>query len=306
VKKILLTDVTMRDGLQMQTHVMDVGAKLELFEALWALNFERYEITSFVNPKWVPQFQNSDEFLGVLLKKHSIDPAKLMGFVPNTKGLDRLLAYPIGWVSSFVALSETFHKKNVNQSIQETIDDLAVMIAKAHAAKRKVRVYLSTVFGCPYEGVIAEFQRDQVFEAVARLKPDEIALSDTIGVAIPLEIAGALKALSQYHPQEATALHLHNTYGLGLAGVHQAITLGVDKIDGATGGIGGCPYAKGASGNLATEEVVYARARLEGGEFPVKAFEKVWSLLKAQGVPMTSHLAEIWDKGAEPWQSTNY
>ncbi len=224
-----------------------------------------------------------------------------MAFVPNERGLERLLAFPIEWASVFVATSETFNKKNVNQSISETLQALEPVVAKARAAGRKIRIYVSTTFGCPFEGRISPEKTREVLKKVVALGPDEIALSDTIGVARPNDIQWVTAEFRTWFPQEKTALHLHNTYGLALACAHTAYQLGIRQFDGTTGGIGGCPYAKGATGNVALEELAYSFR--EEAEIPAEKFSHMLSvgeyLKKDLGIQTHSQLIAIRDRGGE-------
>jgi hydroxymethylglutaryl-CoA lyase len=293
---IEVTDVTLRDGIQMEGRSVSVAAKLDLLDRLSACGYARLEVTSFVNPKWVPQFADADEFARALVGKKNLP--ELMAFIPNAKGFERMKAYPvIGWAGAFVATSEAFNKKNVNMSVGDSLRGLEATVKAVHAEKRRVRVYISTVFGCPYQGEISSAERAKVFRAVAAMNPDEIAVSDTIGVATPKLVRVVLQELEGVFPREKTALHLHNTYGMGLASVMAGYECGVRKFDGATGGIGGCPYAKGASGNVASDELLYAFFRSGEAKFPAPAVGRALDGLRELGMDLKSHLAEIRAKG---------
>ncbi len=293
---VRITDVTLRDGLQQEAFLVN-AKKAKLMSRLVACGYDRLEITSFANPKWVPQFQQAEEFCAQVLANPTGLP-ELMAFVPNSRGLERLLAFPIPWVSFFVSVSETFNRKNVNQSIAETLTEAAKVIQSARAAGRKIRLYVSTVFGCPYEKAIADSQWQSVLGEAARLGADEIALSDTIGVALPSQVERVLGHFKKEFPIERTALHLHDTYGLALAGVLAGYRMGVRSFDGSSGGVGGCPYAKGASGNLATEKLAYAFYR-EGGlaRFPEAAIRSLLEWLGQEGLGLSSSIADIFKKG---------
>jgi hydroxymethylglutaryl-CoA lyase len=296
--KIQFTDVTLRDGLQAEAKIIPTEAKVKLFEKLLRCGYSRLEITSFVSPKWIPQFAENDDFCRAVLAKPT-PGAQVMAFVPNERGLDRLLAYDIPWVSCFTATSETFNKKNINLTIDQTIDSLAKVVSRAHAAGRKVRLYLSTVFGCPYEGDIHPDRVVAVFKKLSDLNPDEIALGDTIGVATPDRVRDLLKRTSLLFPVVKTALHFHNTYGLALACALTAIDEGVTLFDGSTGGIGGCPYAKGATGNVPLELLAYGFFRSEKMA-PFDAgpvFEVCDYLERDLGLPLHSPLYDIRRRG---------
>lgn len=289
-----LTDVTLRDGLQMESVPVSLENKLNLFDKLVACGYSRLEVTSFVNPKWVPQFQDADTFLKSISLRSQIP---MMAFVPNLRGLERFLNHPIPWVSTFIATSESFQKKNVNASIGETLQELKAMVQICRRESRKVRVYLSTVFGCPYEGKIEIAKVISLVKQIADLGPDEIALSDTIGVAVPSQVNEILSKVIALFPVSQIALHFHNTYGLGLPSAQAGYALGIRKFDGTTGGIGGCPYAKGATGNLATEELQYLFYRQGAmATFPKPAMEDALQFL-AKHVKVNSHIHDILVKG---------
>ncbi len=293
---VRLTDVTLRDGLQMEAFLPN-SKKAELLRLLVPCGYSRLEITSFANPKWVPQFQQADEFCASLFASPTAGFPELMAFVPNVKGLERLLNFPIQWVSLFVAASETFNRKNVNQGIAETLAEAGKVIAAAKAEGKKTRLYVSTVFGCPYEKAIADIQLDRVLAEAAKLGPDEIALSDTIGVAVPSQVEQVLSRFAKTYPVSRTALHLHDTYGLALAGALTAYRLGVRSFDGSSGGIGGCPYAKGATGNVATEKLAYGFFR-EGAlpKFQTNAIRELTEFLAREGLQVSSSIADIFKK----------
>ena len=299
MKNLSFTDVTLRDGLQIESRLIPVAEKLQLFTALAACPYDRYEVTSFVHPKWIPQFADSENFLKALFQSPLSQTKELMAFVPNEKGLERLLEFPIPWATTFIAASNTFNQKNVNQSIDDTVLALDRVVQMAHQAKRKVRIYVSTVFGCPYEGAIPMESLFAVLDKVIALQPDEIALSDTIGVAEPTQVCAVLERFLKKYPADKTALHFHDTYGLAVAGASQAYDLGIRSFDGSTGGIGGCPYAKGATGNVAIESLLYLFFRRGVlPSFPKAQIQAVWKVL-AETLKLTTHsqLFEIMEKG---------
>lgn len=293
---VQLIDVTLRDGLQMESVNLPLEARLTLYDKLVACGYSRLEVTSFVNPKWVPQFQDADAFVGALASRAK---AETMAFVPNVRGLERLLKHPIPWATTFIATSETFNKKNVNATVDETLKELGDLANRCRAEKRKIRIYVSTSFGCPYEGKIPANKVLALLKKVADLGPDEIAVSDTIGVAVPAQVEEVLSGFLKFYAKENVALHFHNTYGLGLACAQAGFDLGVRKFDGTTGGIGGCPYAKGATGNTATDELHYLFSRQGAmGEFPGKAISEALKYL-ATHVKVNSHLHDILAKGGQ-------
>ncbi len=292
-----LTDVTLRDGLQAESKIIPLEFKIELLELLAQCQFSRLEITSFVNPKWIPQLSDSEKLCEAWFKRKSTQ--ETMAFVPNAKGCERLLKFPIPWISCFVAVSSTFNQKNVNASINETIQEVEFIISTAKAAKRKVRVYVSTVWGCPYEGDLTPEKLDSLFQRLSVLDAEEIALSDTLGVATPESIKRVLKQSSKYFPISKTSLHLHNTYGFALANIQAAYDFGIRSFDGTLGGVGGCPYAKGATGNAASDDIINLFYRQQKvSSFPKKEIEKTLIFLRDKlGLSLHSSLAKIQEMG---------
>lgn len=292
------TDVTLRDGLQMEAATLSVEQKFALFQHLVACKFQRIEITSFVNPKKVPQFADAEALCKKIFAAAD-DMPPLMAFVPNDRGAERLQAFPIPWTACFVSVSEAFNKKNVNATVDESLFQVEAVVNRVRQLNRKVRVYVSTVFGCPYQGKVDPGVLMRVLRTIATLQPDEIALGDTIGVATPTQVTETLALVSQFFPLKNVALHLHNTYGLALAAAQAGYAAGVRKFDGATGGIGGCPYAKGASGNVASEDLLYSAYR-QGWmpEFEGEGFRRALKFLGTDlGLKLQGRLVEVWAKG---------
>lgn len=278
----------------MQSQLVSTPQKKELLRLLAACGYSKLEVTSFVPSKILPQFQDAGD---IAAEKSMVE---LMAFVPNLKGLERALETPLPWVSAFVATSEEFNQKNVRSSRADTLAELGKMVAAARAANRKIRIYVSTMFGCPYEGKIAVSSALDIVDKVAKLGPDEIALGDTIGVATPKAVEEILKGVKGAFPVERTVLHFHNTYGMGLACAVKGLELGIERFDGSTGGIGGCPYAKGATGNLSTDELAFLFH--QSGVYPgfkIAPFEAVLKYLgQTLKLELHSHLFEILNKGA--------
>ncbi|NBX75779.1 MAG: hydroxymethylglutaryl-CoA lyase [Proteobacteria bacterium] len=295
---IQLTDVTLRDGLQSEPLIISTPQKLNLFQSLLSCSYSRLEFTSFSHPKWIPQLADSEELCEAVFKSPYFGQTELMAFVPNEKGLERFLKFPIPWASFFTAASETFHQKNVNATIDAGLKNLEGMIKRVKSEKRRIRVYISTVFGCPYEGEIPISTLEKVLNRVVALEPDEIALSDTIGVASPARVEKVIKKALEFYPAEKLALHFHNTYGMALSNIAAAISMGITQFDGATGGIGGCPYAKGASGNVPTEEIAYFLNRQENShQIEWDGLGKTIRLLNQLGLTLDSRLASVLKKG---------
>jgi hydroxymethylglutaryl-CoA lyase len=249
-----LCEVGPRDGLQNEKRFVATADKLRYIELLARAGFREIEATSFVSPKWVPQLADAEQVLPAAIAAH---PTTLFSvLVPNEKGLERALACGARKVSVFTAASEGFALKNINATIAESIERFRPVVAGAHAAGATVRGYVSCVIACPYDGPVAP---EAVRETCARLVEigvDELDLGDTIGVAHPDEVERMLRACAEVRPIDEIVLHLHETSGRAVACAERALALGVRRFDGSTGGIGGCPYAPGARGNIATEALV--------------------------------------------------
>jgi hydroxymethylglutaryl-CoA lyase len=249
-----LCEVGPRDGLQNEKRFVATADKLRYIELLARAGFREIEATSFVSPKWVPQLADAEQVLPAAIAAH---PTTLFSvLVPNEKGLERALACGARKVSVFTAASEGFARKNINATIAESIERFRPVVAGAHAAGATVRGYVSCVIACPYDGPVAP---EAVRETCARLVEigvDELDLGDTIGVAHPDEVERMLRACAKVRPIDQIVLHLHETSGRAVACAERALALGVRRFDGSTGGIGGCPYAPGARGNIATEALV--------------------------------------------------
>jgi hydroxymethylglutaryl-CoA lyase len=254
-RPIRITEVGPRDGLQNEKGIVATDAKVALIDALTRAGFPEIEVTSFVSPTWVPQLADASEVLGRVQRR----PGTLYSaLVPNERGLERALAARVDKVSVFTAASESFTRRNINASIAESIDRFRPVVSGAKAAGLPVRGYVSCVVACPFEGCVDPRRVAEVSRALLDLGVDEVDLGDTIGVAVPGDIERLLDAHAGTLPIERLTLHLHDTRGTALACAWRAIELGVTSFDASCAGLGGCPYAPGASGNLATEELVYA------------------------------------------------
>ena len=248
-----LCEVGPRDGLQNEKRLVSVDDKLRYIALLARAGFREIEATSFVSPKWVPQLADAEQVLPAAIAAH---PGTLFSaLVPNERGLERALACGARKVSVFTAASEGFARKNINATIAESIERFRPVVAGAHAAGAAVRGYVSCVVACPYDGPVAPEAVRETCVRLAEIGVDELDLGDTIGVAHPHEIDGMLTACASVRPMEQLVLHLHDTMGRATACAERALSLGVRRFDGSTGGIGGCPYAPGARGNVATERL---------------------------------------------------
>jgi hydroxymethylglutaryl-CoA lyase len=251
---VTLCDVGPRDGLQNEKQLVDTAIKLELIHRLQAAGIRRLEATSFVSPKWVPQMADNAQVMAGLQRRADVACAVL---VPNLKGFEAALAFKPDEIVVFTAASEAFTQKNINCSIAESIERFAPVVAQAKLAGIKVRAAVSCALGCPYEGVIQPEKVAAVAGQLRAIGVDHIAVSDTIGVGTPRRVQAALEAALQHFPLAEVSGHYHDTYGQALANVYASLELGVSTFDASVGGLGGCPYAKGATGNVATEDVVF-------------------------------------------------
>lgn len=248
-------EVSPRDGLQNEPEILSVEAKLRLIGGLVSAGLTDIEVTSFVRASWIPQLSDAAELVGRLPR---VDGVRYWGLVPNERGLERAVEVGLRHVATFMSASETHNRKNVNRTRQESLSALRQVIGAARDEGVVVRSYLSTVFGCPYEGPVAV--ADSVGLAVALMEAgaDEIALGDTTGMGDPALVQRVVAAMVQAGiPLERIALHMHDTKGTALANVLAGYQAGVRTFDGSIGGVGGCPYAPGASGNAATEDLVH-------------------------------------------------
>lgn len=252
-KKVKIVEVGPRDGLQNETAV-PVEAKIALVNALAKAGLSYIETGAFVSPKWVPQMADSAEVFTGIQRHADITYAAL---TPNLKGFEAAVQVNADEVAIFGAASEAFSQKNINCSIAESLERFAPVIEAARARNMKVRGYVSCVLGCPYQGEVALDDVAMVAETLWQMGCYEVSLGDTIGVGTPLHAQRMLEAVAAKVPMPNLALHFHNTYGQALANIASCLPMGVATLDSAVAGLGGCPYAKGASGNVATEDVVY-------------------------------------------------
>lgn len=251
--KVSLFEVGPRDGLQNETSV-STQAKIALIEALADAGVKRIEAASFVSPKWVPQMADSGEVLRGISRRAGVCYSAL---TPNLKGLELALDADADEVAVFAAASEGFSQKNINCSIEESIARFEPLLSRAKEQGIRVRGYVSCVLGCPYDGEIAPAEVARVADILHQLGCYEISLGDTIGVGTPLKARKMVETVAERVPIERLALHFHDTYGQALANILACLETGVSVIDTSVAGLGGCPYAKGASGNLASEDLVY-------------------------------------------------
>lgn len=253
-ESVRIVEMGPRDGLQNEKSLISTATKLELIQRLGETGLSAIEATAFVSPKWVPQMADHEAVLRGLERLEGIRYPVL---TPNMKGLENALAAGATEVAVFGAASESFSQKNINCSIAESMDRFAPVIAHANSLGIPVRGYISCVLGCPYEGDISPKAVAAVADQLYRLGCQEISLGDTIGTGTPLKAQQMVSAVAEHVPMEHIAAHFHDTYGQALANLFAVLQLGVATIDSSVAGLGGCPYAKGASGNVATEDVIY-------------------------------------------------
>ena len=253
-KSVKIVEVGPRDGLQNEKGIIPAADKIEFINRLSDTGLKTIEATSFVSPKWIPQLADAEEVFKGLAKKPGVAYPVL---VPNEKGMERALACGAKEIAVFTAASETFNQKNINCSIAESIERFKPVMALAAKAGVKVRGYISTVIACPYEGAIQPEAAARVAKSLAALGCYEISLGDTIGVGTPVKAQAMLAAAAAEVPMAQLAVHFHDTYGQALANIHACLEMGVATVDSSTSGLGGCPYAKGATGNVATEDVLF-------------------------------------------------
>jgi hydroxymethylglutaryl-CoA lyase len=243
-----------RDGLQNEAKLLSAADKVRLIHAVMDAGMKRVEATSFVSPKWIPQVADALEVMKLVERRPGVIFSAL---VPNLKGLERAIEARIDEACVFLSVTEGHSKKNINKTVAEGIATAKETAAAARKAGMQVRAYLSCVWGCPYQGVVTTAEVVNVVKQMLDIDMVELALGDTIGVGTPNQTADLVDALSKLMPKDKIALHLHDTRGTALANVLMGLQKGITRFDASVGGLGGCPYAPGAAGNLATEDLVY-------------------------------------------------
>jgi len=252
--RVAVVEVGPRDGLQNESASIATGDKITFVEKLAEAGLPVIEVSSFVSPKWVPQMADAAEvFAGITPRAGT----RYTALVPNLEGLERAHAAGVREVGIVAAASDTFSRRNINQDVDASLDTYRAVCARASELEIRVRGYVSTAFGCPFEGEVAPARVAAVAEALLNMGTFEVAVSDTIGIAHPGRVRGVVAVIAERVPLHAIALHFHDTRGTALANVLTALELGIATYDASAGGLGGCPYAPGATGNLATEDLVY-------------------------------------------------
>jgi hydroxymethylglutaryl-CoA lyase len=252
-ERVTVYEVGPRDGLQNEARSVPTADKIAFIHALEDTGLRYIEITSFVSPQWIPQLADNAEVARGVRRKEGVT---LTALVPNRRGLDAAIAAGMKEIAVFLSASETHNKKNINKTIAETLTAFGDVVPVAVAAGMKVRAYISTVFGCPYEGDVDPAATVRLCRDLRAMGVYQLSISDTIGVANPRQVERVLELVLAETPLPAVAVHFHDTQGTALANCVAAMQLGVSTIDASVGGLGGCPYAPGASGNLATDDLV--------------------------------------------------
>lgn len=254
--RVSVYEVSPRDGLQNEAASVPLSAKLRLLDALVSAGLTRIEITSFVSPKWIPQLADADDLAEAALA-HAPEGVAYSALCPNALGLERAKKAGVREIAVFLSASETHNKKNVNKTIAETLAAFAETIGPARASGMRVRGYVSTMWGCPYEGDVDPKKSIAIARKLFDMGCYQISLSDTIGAGTPRLTREIVARAKDALPNEAIAMHMHDTRGTALANILVGLELGIRNFDASVGGLGGCPYAPGAAGNVATEDLVY-------------------------------------------------
>jgi hydroxymethylglutaryl-CoA lyase len=253
-RRITVVEVGPRDGLQNERVAISTADKIAFVDRLSAANLPVIEVSAFVSPKWVPQMADAAEVFGGITRKPGI---RYTALVPNLAGLDRALETGVTEIAVFAASTDSFSRKNINQTVDQSLTTYSEVCERAIQAGVRVRGYVSTAFGCPYDGDVPSEAPARVAARLVEMGAFEVAISDTIGIAHPGQVPEVLDAVLARVPVAQVALHFHDTRGMALANVLAALPYGVATFDASAGGLGGCPYAPGAAGNLATDDLVY-------------------------------------------------
>lgn len=256
-KKVRIVEVGPRDGLQNEKTIVSLADKVTFIKMLSEAGLHEIEANSFVRAEKIPQMSDGVELYKSLTKESSLKNTKLISLVPNDKGLENALSSGVKEIAVFTATSNTFNQKNINATVDESLKRIEGVMKKANAEGLKTRAYISTVFGCPYEGATSLAELKRVTYALESLGVSEISLGDTIGIANPQQVQEVITFLKADFDLDFFAMHFHDTRGMAVANVLASLAMGITSFDSSAGGLGGCPYAKGASGNVATEDLVF-------------------------------------------------
>ena len=292
-RKVTVKEVGPRDGLQNEKEIIPAEDKINWIESLADTGLTYIEATSFVHPKWIPQLADAAEVLKAVKRKPGVVYA---GLVPNVKGLDRALEAGIDEVSVFMSASEAHNLKNINKTREDTFPVLEEVVREARMSGKTVRGYVSTVAVCPYEGRVAPEEVRKVADRLFSMGVYEVSLGETIGAAVPNQIEELLETLLPQFGAEKFAMHFHDTRGTALANTVKALEMGITVFDSSTGGMGGCPYAKGAAGNVATEDLLYMlhQMGIETGVDLPAVIRSAALIEKAAGKQLNSRQMQVW------------
>ncbi|WP_046720910.1 hydroxymethylglutaryl-CoA lyase [Heyndrickxia coagulans] len=292
-EKVTVKEVGPRDGLQNEKTVVATEEKIAWINALSDTGLTYIEAGSFVRPEWIPQLADTGAVLEKIRRKPGVTYAAL---VPNVRGLERALNAGVDEVSVFMSASEGHNLHNINKTIAETYPVLEKVVKEAKSAGKSVRGYISTVIACPYDGPVSPKQVKDVAGRLFAMGVDEISLGDTIGAGVPTDVERLLDELLHDFNARQLAMHFHDTRGTALANVVKSLEMGITVFDSAAGGLGGCPYAKGASGNVATEDLLYlfAQMGIETGIDFDRIIQAAKQIEKTIGRPLASHQMEIY------------
>lgn len=265
-KNVRLVEVGLRDGLQNESTFLSVQQRYELLRHLISAGSKNFELGAFVSPKWVPQMQGTEDLVKMYLQQFTPKQRKKWSasvLVPNEVGMLKAINLGVSEVAVFISSTESFSQKNINCSIKESLQTVKKIISLAKQNNIKVRGYLSVCFGCPYEGKVSEAKVIQLAKTLYQMGCYEVSIGDTIGIAHPQQVESLFKKLKKVIPIKKLAAHFHDTRGLAIANIAVAYNLGVSVFDSSIAGLGGCPYAKGSSGNVSTEDVVHFFERMK-------------------------------------------
>ncbi|HJV46584.1 MAG TPA: hydroxymethylglutaryl-CoA lyase [Bacillota bacterium] len=291
-RKVTIKEVGPRDGLQNEKGFIPTQDKIEWINQLSKTGLRYIEITSFVNPKWIPALADAVYVAKGIERSPDITYTAL---VPNRQGLELALEANVNEVAVFMSSSETHNRRNINKSIEDTFPILKEVVQEALSTGKSVRGYVSTVFGCPYEGIVSIEEVIRVSEALFEMGIGELSLGDTIGVANPKQVQDVLNILLKRFPTEKLALHFHDTRGLALANIVASLDMGITTFDASLGGLGGCPYAPGASGNVATDDLLYLLngMGIESGVDQEKLLSAAYFIQDKVGKSLSSHSLQV-------------
>ncbi|SDH55202.1 hydroxymethylglutaryl-CoA lyase [Alteribacillus persepolensis] len=292
-KQITIKEVGPRDGLQNEDAFIPTSQKIKWIHHLAESGLKHVEVTSFVHPKKIPALKDADELTRQLPKKPGVTYSAL---VPNLKGLERAVACGVSEIAVFMSASETHNKANINKSIKETLPILRQTVKEANRQQIQVRGYISTAFFCPYEGHIEAKAVQMLSETLLEMGIYEVSVGDTVGTASPLHVEETLECLLKRIPRNRLAMHFHDTRGMALSNTLKALEMGITTFDSSCGGLGGCPYAPGAQGNTATEDLLYMchQMGIHTGISDEKLLQQALYIEKNIGRSLPSKALQVW------------